>query len=286
MEIFYFLIIMILKYDLINFIVQYIYKNFKAKYDYTYHNQKYNLNDLVNAILNITKIGCSYRDYQFIDPWINYKSLNRHMKFFAENNIFQKIYKKLLGKYFKTDKTNKLKYQLVDTSFINNQYGVQNIGRNKYYKNKKGYKLSCLTDVNGIPISILVDSGNIYDGHFIEKHFNALLIETNTSNYKNHNRYKQYILSDKGYDSNKIRKVTQDKGYIPIIDYNKRNTKGEPKSLNLFEKDKYKKRIKIENCFSWFKKNKRVKDLYDKSPTTYLGYVYLAFCNILFSRIV
>jgi transposase len=284
MEIFYFLIIMILKFDLINYIVNYINKNFKNKYNFTYHNQKYNLNELINAIINITKTGCSYRDYQFIDSWINYKSLHRHMKFFAENNIFQNIYKQLLGKYFKTNKTNKLKYQLVDTTFIYNQYGVTNIGRNKYYKNKKGYKLSCLTDVNGIPISILLDSGNTYDGHFIEKHFNAMLIETNTNKYKEHNRYKQYIMADSMYDANKIRKVTQDKGYVTIIDYNKRNSKN-PKELTTFEKSKYKKRIKIENCFSWLKKNKRVKDLYDKSPVTYMGYVYLAFCTILFTRL-
>ena len=276
---------MILKFDLINYIEKYINKYYSNKYNFTYPNQKYTLIDLINAIITITKIGCSYRDYQVINNWINYKSLNRHMKFFSENNIFQNIYKQLLGKYFKTNKTNKLKYQLVDTTFIYNQYCVKNIGRNKFYKNKKGYKLSCLTDVNGIPISILIDSGNVYDGHFIEKHLDAMLIVTNTLKYKSHNRYKQYIMADSMYDSKKIRKLVEDNGYTPIIDYNKRNNKYIYKVLTDNEKIKYKKRIKIENCFSWLKKNKRIKDLYDKLQITYLGYVYLAFSIILFNRL-
>ena len=60
---------------------------------------------------------------------------------------------------------------------------------------------------------------------------------------------KSYFLGDKAYDTNNIRNLTKD--HKTIIDYNKRNTQINIKKLNTFEKKIYKKRIRIENFYSW-----------------------------------
>lgn len=275
------------KFDIKDLLINYLTKNYKAKYDFTYPNQKYTLNDIIDGILWILKTGMSYRDYSKISGKIHFNALNTHMLFMVKNDVFKQLYVKLLNDYIKRNRTSKLKYQLIDTTYINNQYGVQNLGRNKFYKNKKGYKVSCISDVNGIPLSILVNSGNMSDSKFIENHLNAMLIVTKAQSYTHHNRYKQYILADAGYDTLNFRNTCKNAGYIPIVDYNKRNTKNitKVKKLTNSEKLKYKKRLKIENMFSWFKKNKRVKELYEKSVDTYLSFVYLAFTKLLINRI-
>lgn len=46
---------------------------------------------------------------------------------------------------------------------------------------------------------------------------------------KNHNRYKQYLLADAGYDTNENKNLLTQKGYTPIISPNMRNTKDKKK---------------------------------------------------------
>ena len=43
-------------------------------------------------------------------------------------------------------------------------------------KSKYGYKVSCLTDINGIPLSILLNKGSHHDASFIDDHLNNLFI--------------------------------------------------------------------------------------------------------------
>jgi len=273
--------------DIKNFIIKFVTNKFEYKYNFTYPNQKYSIDQIIDGLLLILKTGISYNEYEKINKIISGKTINRHLCFFRNNKIFEDIYKCLLEKYFKINKTKKLKYQLVDSTFIFNQYNVKNVGRNKFYKGKKGIKLSCLTDVNGIPISILIDKGNKNDAKFISDHLNKILIMPNTIKYKNHNRYKQYILADKGYSSNEVRQLFRLNGYIPIIPYNKRNTKDINKIKYLTNKEKqiYKKRIRIENLFSWLKKNKRIKELNEKSIESYLTFLYMSLIKILLKKI-
>jgi Transposase DDE domain len=265
-------------------IINYVNTKFPYKYTFTNKLQIYDLDIIVNELFYMLKTGVSYRDYR--GP-IKRSSLYYHFKFFRDNEIFINVYKQLLDKYFKKNKTSKLKFQLVDTSFIYNINGIENIGRNKYFKNKKCTKLSCITDINGIPISVLINSGNSHDNSFIEKHMKNMYIITNTKKYMCSNRYKQYMLADKGYDSTNVRKILINNGYIPIIDYNKRNTKDPNKIKCLTKKEKiiYNNRIKIENLFCYVKKNKKILLREDKKSNSYLCHVYMALIKVLFIKL-
>ena len=269
--------------DFKKYVANYINNNFGNKYTFTNKLQKYDLDTIINELFYMLKTGVSYRDYR--GP-IKRASLYYHFKFFRDNNIFINVYRQLLDKYFQKNKTSKLKYQLVDTSFIYNVNGIENIGRNKYYKNKKCTKLSCITDINGIPISILIDSGNIHDNSFIEEHMKNMYVITNTKKYMYSNRYKQYMLADKGYDSKNVRKILTENGYIPIIDYNRRNTKDSTKIKYLTKNEQiiYANRIKIENLFCYIKKNKKILLREDKKSNSYLCHVYMALIKILFVK--
>jgi len=113
-----------------------------------------------------------------------------------------------------------------------------------------------------------------------------LLIKTNTRKYKNHNRFKQYFLADKGYDTKVNRKILKNEHYIPIIAYNKRNTNNPNKinKLTKFEKNKYKKRIIVENYFGWLKIYPKMSYFCEKTITGLENIVFLLSSILLFNR--
>ena len=274
-----------MKLSVINCIQKYIENKWPNKYNFSHFNQKYELNILIKEILYILKTGISWRNYRGNIKWF---SLYSHFSFFSKNNVFFECYKLLINKYYNNKKATKLKYQFTDTSFIQNMFGVNKIARNKYFKNKKVNKLSFWTDKDGIPISILVKKGNIHDLQFVNEHLNTLLIVTNTHKYKNNNRFKQYLMADKGYDSKKIRKQLSDFGYTVIIPYNKRNTKNINKINKLTNKFKklYKKRIRVENIFCYIKKYRRINLRYEKNINIYISFLFLALCDYLQKKLI
>ena len=113
----------------------------------------------------------------------------------------------------------------------------------------------------------------------MDKHVNYVL--------KNKSKKNTIMMADKGYDSSFIRNKLIDNGVKPIIPFNKRNTKDKNKIKYLNDADTkfYKKRIKIENTFSWIKKNKRISEINEKSMKSYMNFLYLAVNLLLFKRI-
>ena len=223
----------------------------------------------MTEIVYFVKSGLSYEDYR--GP-VNSKTLNKHILFIARNDIFRKIYEELNEKYIKLKSFSKLKYQSIDTMIIVNRNGKDDVGRNKLCKFKNCYKVSVLVDSNRIPLDIIVSNGSKSDINIAHGHLK------NVSD-KYTDKFKPYILCDKGYDSIKLRTKMLEIGYKPIIDYNKRNTKDPKKikKLTFAEKQIYQKRIKVENSFCLFSKFKRVRLVYDTYKSTYTSFCYLAF---------
>ena len=73
--------------------------------------------------------------------------------------------------------------QIIDSTFIINKYGHDHVACNKFFKNKKCNKISLITDISCIPISVLVDSGNVHDLSFVKAHMNDLIIFNNKKHH-------------------------------------------------------------------------------------------------------
>ena len=145
------------------------------------------------------------------------------------------MYLKLRNKYFYSNNN----IHLIDSTFILNKFGYNKIKRNKYFKNKNCNKISMITDNLGVPLSIFIDSGNVHDLSFIEKHMNDMCILTN----KNKNKTNFLLLADKTYESSKHREYVNNFNYQFMI----------PKKKNMvhnyyFDKDIYKKRNRLYNA--------------------------------------
>ena len=64
------------------------------------------------------------------------------------------------------------------------------------------------------------------------KEIHKIAIDVDSKKYINSNKYKRNIIGDKIYDSENIKNKCYNNGLVPIVDYNKRNTKDPIKLKN------------------------------------------------------
>ena len=239
----------------------------KLKYSYTkqHCNSKYSLDTIIDELFYFLKSGISWR---LLRSTINYKTLFWHFSRFVKNNIFLKLFKKIrniyLNKYIDNSCT-----LLIDSTIIYNKYGINKIGRNKFYKNKKTTKISQMTDINGFPLSILFMKGNYHDNSVFNKHIKDALLLVPNKNIT--------VMADKAYssknnylllESNNIKHIIPPRKNMKIVKTYKYN------------KNEYIKRIKVEHIFGRLKMYKRVIFRYDKYLRNFSGFVLLAYSLI------
>lgn len=275
-----------------------LYKHF----NFSYKTQKYRLEDILPIIIDVLKYGLPWRYIDKLDKskfrntvkhitrCTNKNSINNihwstvHKIFLRLNsmNIFKDTYKELLTKYIKKSANNKLKFILSDTSTVYNKYNADKVKRNAYFKNKKVVKITAITEKYGMPLHIDVVSGNHNDVKILKEQLdNELYIDINSNS-------NMYFLADKGYDGEELRTKLIDKKFIPIIDYNIRNTKNPDKikKLTTREKKLYKNRIRVENLFAKIKmRYNRLNIVNEKKIKNYIGFLFLALCFIISNEI-
>jgi transposase len=134
-------------------------------------------------------------------------------------------------------------------------YSAQRIGRSR-----GGWttKVHALTDVIGRPYALILTAGNVSD----IKAAPALLQRAGRM---------RYVLADKGYDADQLRRSLRDTGAVPVIP-GRRNRK----RIIRYDKDRDRGRHLIENAFCRLKNFRRVATRYDKLAANLLSGVALA----------
>jgi len=199
---------------------------------------------------------------------VNYKTLFWHYSNWVKNNVFYKLFSKIKNVYIKKYIVNDCTL-LIDSTIIYNKCGINKIGRNKFYKNKKTTKISLMTDINGFPLSVLFLKGNYHDNSVFVKHIkDACLLVPNK---------KKTIMADKAYSSHSNYSLLDSKNIKHIIPPRKNMKLYATYNYNINE---YKKRIKIEHIFGRLKTYKRINLRYDKNLRNFSGFVFIAFSLI------
>ena len=201
------------------------------------------------------------------------KYLNEKVTKWANLSIFEKIHNKLLNDYVNSEQLSKNMVS-IDSQFIRNRFMTSKskiIGRNKYYKNKKGAKLTVIVDGKGAPLTLSVDNGSKHDSKMLIDECMKLL---KTIDIKRNGNVT--LLADSGYDSCANKELLKSKGIIPLIKWNKKNTKNvkiiKRNKFTKKQKKMYNKRIIVENFFSW--KDviiPRSDKIYDKKIRNFIG---------------
>jgi len=237
----------------------------KKFYTVSHPNSKYSIDTIIEDILFVLKSGVSWRDSR---SSVNWQSLYWHFQRFLKFNLFQSVFQRLRNIH---SKQNSIDIQIIDSTFILNKFGKNKIARNKFFKNKNCNKISLVSDSNGVPLSVIINSGNIHDVSFVEQHISDLRVLTKKSNSVT-------LLADKGYVSHKLKNSLKLRKYNLVY----------PKKINMKEEiiidsKLYKKRINIEHTFQKLKLFKRIPSRYDSRVSSYISFVFLA-CSILIFR--
>ena len=85
------------------------------------------------------------------------------------------------------------------------------------------------------------------------------------------------MIADKGYDSNGIRDSLEARGATPVIPG--RANRKQPIPIDTFI---YALRNRIERCFNKLKCSRRLATRYDKTATSYLGFIHIAAARLWF----
>ena len=244
-------------------------KSFSTKHP----NSKFTLSQILDDIIYVLQTGIPWRK---VRSKISHQTLWFHFNRFVKNNVFLKLYNLFRRQYITSSiMVEEQATLLIDSSIIYNKFGINKLGRNKFYKNKKCTKLSLLTDVNGIPLSIFLFKGNYHDNHVFQKHIKEALVLLPKN--------KLTILGDKGYssyqnyqflDSLKIAHIIPPRKKTKIYDTYK------------YIKTEYVKRIKIENVFAHLKLMRRIESRYDKFLSSYKQFLYLGICFLINQTVV
>lgn len=100
-----------------------------------------------------------------------------------------------------------------------------------------------------------------------------------------------YLTLDAGFDSEANKFNIRFFQLVPVIKPNPRGIKDRGKRYNLLDEFKplkhiYKERIKIERCFAWKCKYRKLVIRYEKLQCTFMGFRYLAYSMINFRSIL
>lgn len=118
-------------------------------------------------------------------------------------------------------------------------------------------KLHVAVDALGNPLRVILSAGQIADIEQAES-----LIRGQSA---------EFIVADKGYDSDAFVEVISAQGSLPVIP--PRSNRLNPRS---FDRHLYKSRNLIERFFSRIKQFRRIATRYDKLAKSFLSFVHLA----------
>ena len=131
-----------------------------------------------------------------------------------------------------------------------------------------------MVEADGGPLSVIVAGANVRDDKLLEATLEAIVVERPEPLEE----ASQHLCLDKGYDSKALRKIVNDRDYIPHI-----RRIGEEKLDTEGEKRYPAKRWVVERTLGWLSKCRAILVRYEKKAANYLGLIKLA-CILLWYR--
>jgi hypothetical protein len=289
--------IKITKNNILNFYKDNFEKKYKRKYTIEYYiNLMFELINDVNNWHSISKLKIYNPIIKKNNnvPKYHWKTVQNLFNKWSHDGIFKMGFENYINK--KTIKMDNIDLFL-DSTFINNKYGVENVALNTDNKKKKSTKISVLSDNDKFIYS--VDSISINNNNKKKykkkrkknkkrrkqkknikiiknikiKKVKGFVHDVNTIDLaikkinKNYN-FKIILIGDKGYITSK--KFYFKRKKIELITPRKKNQKNKIKNNKLL------KRKIIENTIACIKKNERIMTRKDHKIETYMGWIYIS----------
>ena len=211
------------------------------------------LRNFIEAIFYMSRAGCSWR--LLPESYGSWRSLHKRFKQWSERNIWKKLFEQS-----KIDPD--FEYVMIDSTIVRAHACAAGYGKNSQEKealgrSKGGFttKIHAVVDVLGNPLEFSLTSGQRHDitqADFLTKDLKG-----------------DFLLADKGYDSNAFIKNITQKGFISVIP--SRKNRKQPRNYDDFL---YQDRSRIECFFSKIKHFRRIFSRFDKCANSFLSFVY------------
>lgn len=209
----------------------------------------------IEGILYRMRAGCPWRDLpRYFGKW---NSVYKKFNYWSKNNKLIEIFKKLI--------TNPdLTIEFIDGTFIKahqHSAGAAELGNQDIGKSKGGNttKIHMAVDGNGKPVKFCLSPGNINDSTMAKEIIGDL-------------EATEFVVADKGYDSNDLRDLINNLGANAVIP-RKINSKIGNGSMDW---TLYKLRHIVENTFARLKHFRAIATRFDKLARNYASMVALA----------
>ena len=216
---------------------------------------KSDLRMIVEGILYRMRVGCPWRDLPSIFGFWNsiYQQFNRWS---AKNKLIS-IFKSLVV-------DPDLEWEFIDGSIVKahqHSTGAASDGDEAIGKSVAGNttKIHMAVDACGLPIDFEITGGEVHDCKVAPEFF-AQLPDAD------------YMIADKGYDSEELREIIRGKSSVPVIP-RKSNSKTGNDDMDW---GLYKYRHLVENIFARIKHFRAIATRYDKLKRNYASMVALA----------
>lgn len=157
-----------------------------------------------------------------------------------------------------------LEEAFIDGTFVPARRGGDGIGKTK---RGKGTKIMAIVEGNGLPIALHVESASPHEVTLVQDTLDA------TFGFD----LPEYLIGDKGYDSDKLDRQLVEQG-VEMIAPNRANRKKTQDGRKL---RRYKRRYRVERAFAWLYNYRRLNTRWERKLSHFLGMVQLAALLIL-----
>ena len=235
-----------------------------SKYLDIERNRKYELREIINAILYLVKTGCQWRMLPGDFP--NWSIVYYYFSVWKQDGTLEQIHESLIEKIRKQHNKNEepsvgiIDAQSVKNTLVSSQDKGFDAG-----KKIKGIKRHIIVDTLGLILAVVIQSASVQDRDGAISVINAL-----TENWK------------------KVIKIFADSGYRgELIEIVKRRFKIELEIIKRNELHTFKvlpKRWIVERTFAWIDTNRRNSKNYERLNNTSVAMVHLSAIRIMLNR--
>ena len=241
---------------------------------------KVDLAEIVQYIIYKMKTGVQWQylfvEIESINPPFSWQLVYCYYRKRVKAGVFKKMYQVYLS--IQKDKLDTENLNL-DGTHSYAKKACESVGY-QYRKKGKTSNVSVMTDGHGIPIAIGgIQSGNHNDLYRIVPQFSEMIKSLNHCGIVVEN---SILNSNKGFDSNSLRRACRRRSIEPNIKENSRNKK-KPKRgrKRFFNENIYKRRFVNERVFAWLDSFRTLLIRFDKLDENRMNWHYFAFALIL-----
>ena len=187
-------------------------------------------------------------------------TVHDYLKLWCGEESFRKLLAALIGRLLKTGRLE-LDRGFIDATFAPAKGGGLGVGLTR---KGKGTKIQIVTDSQGVPLGVSVDSASVGEVQMVQQTMEFLAEET----------YPERLIGDKAYDCDALDIMLEDFG-IEMISPHRRNRLPQNRTQDGRKLKAYKHRWVVERTMAWLQNHRRLLVRHERHLNLYVGFTLL-----------